>query len=315
MSYSDDREGRLAASFNTLHPYLYWQPHGRLSLWGIGGTGRGTVDLMDPRLGHVFDAEFRMGSMGLRSLLTKPGRNEMAFRLDGFMSNMGVEPYERIGEVYGKASRARAMLEVVHQRGGRERSFSLKSEIGGRLDRGEAVHGTAMESGLRLGFIDNPTGLDVALQGRILLFHDEGYRDWGAGLHASWAPGDKRRGLRMSAAASHGQSGQGGTPVWDHSYAYARGRGRGLPSSSVPLSRVDGEAAYGLEVLQGRGLLTPFGRLRWSGRRKQLSVGSEFGLQPTNPDSNPLNLELEGVRGKSSRGADMGVRIRMSIPF
>jgi len=313
MGYSDDREGRLAASFNTLHPYLYWQPHRRLGLWGIGGTGRGTVDLMDPRLAHVFDAEFRMWAMGLRSLLTKPGKNELAFRLDGFMSNMGIDPYERIGEVYGKASRARAMLEVVHQRGGRKRSFSLKSEIGGRLDRGEAVHGAAMETGLRLAFIDNPTGLDLALQGRMLLFHDGGYRDWGAGLQASWDPGNKRRGLRMSAAASHGQNGQAGAALWEHSYAYAQERG--LPSSPVPVRRIDGEAAYGLEVLQGRGVLTPFSRLRWTGHGEQLSVGSEFGLQSPDPETNPLNLELEGVRGKSSRGTDMGVRIRMSIPF
>ncbi|MXZ35358.1 MAG: hypothetical protein F4Z21_08965, partial [Acidobacteria bacterium] len=317
MSYSDDREGRLAGSFNTLHPYLYWQPHPRLSLWGIGGTGRGTVDLMDPRLAHVFDAEFRMWATGLRSLLTKPGKNELALRLDGFMSNMGIDPYERIDEVYGGASRARAMLEVVHQRGGRKRSISLKSEIGGRLDRGEAVHGTAMETGLRLGFIDNPTGLGLALQGRMLLIHDGGYRDWGAGLQASWDPGNKRRGLRMSAAASHGQDGRGGAALWDgsSSYGFARGRGRGLPSSPVPVSRIDSEAAYGMAVLQGRGLLTPFSRLRWTGHGKQLSVGSEFGLQPSSPDSNPLNLELEGVRGKSSRGRDIGVRIRMSIPF
>ena len=193
--------------------------------------------------------------------------------------------------------------------------MSLKSEIGGRLDRGEAVHGTAMETGLRLGFIDNPTGLDLALQGRMLLFHDGGYRDWGAGLQASWDPGNKRRGLRMSAAASHGQNGQGGAALWDHSYAYAHRQNGGLPSSPAPVSRIESEAAYGVEVLQGRGLLTPFSRLRWTGHGKQLSVGSEFGLQPTSPDTSPLNLELEGTRGKSSRGANMGVRIRMSIPF
>ena len=41
----------------------------------------------------------------------------------------------------------------------------------------------------------------------------------------------------------------------------------------------------------------------------------EVGFQPPSPDTNPLNLELQGIRGKSSRGPDMGVRIRMSIPF
>ena len=315
MGYSDDREGQLAASFNTFHPYLYWQPHRRLSLWGIGGMGRGSIDLRDPRLAHVFNSEFRMWAGGLRSLLTKPGKNELGFRLDGFMSNIAIDPVEQIREVFGRASRARAMLEAVHQRGGRKRSFSLKSEIGGRLDRGEAVHGAAMEAGLRLGFIDTPTGLDLSLQGRMLLFHDGGYRDWGAGLQASWDPGNKRRGLRMSAASSHGQNGRGGATLWDDSYAYAFGQGRSLPGNPVPLSRIDSEAAYGMEVLQGRGLLTPFSRLRWTGHGKELSVGSEFGLQPRSPYTDPLNLELEGIRGKSSRGPNMGVRIRMSIPF
>ena len=42
---------------------------------------------------------------------------------------------------------------------------------------------------------------------------------------------------------------------------------------------------------------------------------TEFGLQSPSPDAHPLNLELEGVRGKGSRGADMGMRSRMSIPF
>lgn len=46
-----------------------------------------------------------------------------------------------------------------------------------------------------------------------------------------------------------------------------------------------------------------------------MSVGSEFGLQPPSPDTNPLNLELVGTQGKSSRGANMGLRIRISIPF
>ena len=117
----------------------------------------------------------------------------------------------------------------------------------------------------------------------------------------------------MSAAASHGQNGPGGGTLWNRSLANSLGPGRGLPSDPVAIDRFDSEGAYGVEVLWGRGLLTPFSRLRWSGHGKQFSVGSEFGLQPASPDTSPLNLELEGVRGKSSRGADLGVRFRMSV--
>ena len=51
------------------------------------------------------------------------------------------------------------------------------------------------------------------------------------------------------------------------------------------------------------------------GRSGTSIIPGEFGLQPRSPDTNPLNMELEGIRGKSSRGPNMGVRIRMSIPF
>ena len=51
------------------------------------------------------------------------------------------------------------------------------------------------------------------------------------------------------------------------------------------------------------------------GQSRATVTPGEFGLQPRSPDTNPLNMELEGIRGKSSRGPNMGVRIRMSIPF
>ncbi|MDE2667768.1 MAG: hypothetical protein OXI69_16620 [Acidobacteriota bacterium] len=61
--------------------------------------------------------------------------------------------------------------------------------------------------------------------------------------------------------------------------------------------------------------MTPVRRLRRTRHGKQLSVGSEFDLQPTSPDTNPLNLELEGFEGKEAGARTWGLRIRMSIPI
>ena len=41
LDYSDDGvAGELASRLNAFHPYLYWQPSERLSVWGLGGLGR-----------------------------------------------------------------------------------------------------------------------------------------------------------------------------------------------------------------------------------------------------------------------------------
>ena len=40
MDYSDDGiDGVLGSRMNTFHPYLYWQPTERVSVWGMGGVG------------------------------------------------------------------------------------------------------------------------------------------------------------------------------------------------------------------------------------------------------------------------------------
>ena len=313
MDYTDERNGALKASLNTLHPYLYWQPHNRIAMWGIGGFGRGSIDVTDPRLSHNFKADFRMWAGGARSLLTTRGKNELGLRFDGFTASLGINPFEGITDVYGRAARARAMLEAVHHRSGSKRSLSLKGELGGRLDRGDAMNGTGLEAGLRFGFIDTPTGLDLSLQGRMLLVHGRDFRDWGAGFQASWDPGNKGRGLRVSGASARGQDGRGGTTLWNNPNAVAQGRD--LLGISLPQNRIEGEAAYGRDVLRGRGLLTSYSRLRLTRYGRELSVGSEFGLQSQPPPANPLKLELEGIRRKNRRGVNMGVRVRMSIPF
>ena len=51
-----------------------------------------------------------------------------------------------------------------------------------------------VETGLRLGFIDNPTGLDLALQGRVLLFHDGGYQRLGGRIAGKLGSGEQAAG-------------------------------------------------------------------------------------------------------------------------
>ena len=215
MDYTDDGvDGVLDSGLNTFHPYLYWQPHRRFSAWVIGGLGRGGVEVNEPGRSHDFKADFRMLSGGMRSVVSKRGNTELGVVLDSFTASLGTDALEDIAKVRGNARRTRMMLELTHDKAlSAGKSLSVKVEVGGRHDEGDADRGTGVESGFRLGYLDANSGLDVALLGRTLVAHESDYQDWGVGVQASWDPGEKQRGFRVSVTSSRGQDGQGRTDV------------------------------------------------------------------------------------------------------
>ena len=319
MDYSDDGiDGVLGSRMNTFHPYLYWQPTERVGVWGIGGLGRGRLDVNEPGRSHNFEADFRMFSGGLRSVLSRRGSNEVGLRADAFSAQLETEASEDIAKVRGEAHRARLMLEWVHTKQlSAGRSLSLKAEAGGRFDGGDAERGSGAETGFRLGYLDANSGLDVVMLGRVLVVHESDYRDWGLGVQASWDPGEKQRGFRVSVTSTRGQDGGGRTTLWNNANRVIRPPGMGAMGMS-PQSRMEGEVAYGgLKMLGLPGLLmTPYGRLRWAGQGRELAWGTAWSLPPRSQLALSLMLELEAMRRENSMGpADLAVLARMSIPF
>ena len=318
MDYSDDGiDGTLGSRMNTFHPYLYWQPAERVSVWGMGGLGRGRVDVNEPGRSHNFEADFRMFSGGVRTVLSRRGSNEVGLRADTYTAQLGTEASEHIAKVRGEAHRARLMLEWVHtmqQSAGR--SLSLKAEAGGRFDGGDAERGSGVETGFRLGYLDANSGLDVAMLGRVLVVHESDYRDWGLGVQASWDPGEKQRGFRASVTSARGQDGGGRTTLWNNANMVTRPVGKDAMGMSSQ-SRIESEVAYGgLRVLGLPGLLTPYSRLRWAGQSRELAWGTAWSLPPRSQQGLPLILEWEAMGRENSMGpADLAVLVRMSIPF
>ena len=318
MDYSDDGiDGVLGSRMNTFHPYLYWQPTERVSVWGIGGLGRGQVDVNEPGRSHDFEADFRMFSGGVRTVLSRRGSNEVGLRADAFWAQLGTEASEDIAKVRGEAHRARLMLEWVHTKQlSAGRSLSLKVEAGGRFDGGDAERGSGAETGFRLGYLDANSGLDVAMYGRVLVVHASDYRDWGLGVQASWDPGEKQRGFRVSVTSTRGQDGGGRTTLWNNANTVARPPGMGAMGMSSQ-SRMESEVAYaGMRVLGLPGLLTSYSRLRLAGQGRELAWGTAWSLPPRSQLALPFMLELEAMRRENRTGPpDLAVLVRMSIPF
>ena len=317
LDYTDDGvEGVMESGMNTVHPYVYWQPGARVSVWGIGGLGRGQVDVTEPGRTHDFGADFRMFAGGVRAALLRRGGNEWSVRADAFTTRLETGAAEDIAKVGGEAQRGRLMLEWVYDRQlSVGRSLSLKGEAGGRFDRGAADLGAGLETGFRLGYLDANQGLDVGVQGRVLLVHESDYRDWGVGVQASFDPGKKQRGFRASATTSWGRDGGGRTTLWDNADAVLRPAGMGATGLGSRY-RLDSEVAYaGLEALGLPGPLTPYSRLRWVGRGRELALGAQWSLTRSQL-ALPGTFELEGLRRETTMGpSDLALLLRMSIPF
>ena len=319
MEYTDDGIDRVLESrMHTVHPYLYWQPTERLSVWGIGGLGTGQVEVREPGQTHDFDTDFRMFAAGMRTVLARRGNNEWGLRADVFSAQLETDALEGIAKINGETHRGRLMLEWVHNTAlSAGRSMSMQMEAGGRFDGGDADRGSGAETGVRLGYLNANSGLYVALHGRLLVVHESDYQDWGVGVHASWDPGEKQRGLRASVMSSWGQDGGGQITLWDNADAVMHPAGMGaLGTSSQYRMEIDVAYGDGMKSLGLPGLLTPYSRLRWTGQGRELSLGTEWSLPARSRQSLPSTLELEITRQENKTGpADLAVLARMSISF
>ena len=158
-----------------------------------------------------------------------------------------------------------------------------------------------METGFRLGYLDAHSGLDVALHGRVLVVHESDYRDWGAGVQASWDPGEKQRGFRASVNSSLGQDGGGRTTLWDNADAVMRPAGIGAMGMGSQ-SRMESEVAYaGLKAPGLPGLLTPYGRLRRAGQGRELALGAAWSLRLARNWRCPRRLNWKPSGGRPAR--------------
>ena len=325
LEYTDDGvEGVLKSRMNTVHPYLYWQPHDRVSVWGMGGVGQGHVEVTEPGRTHDVGADLRMFAGGVRSVLTRRGNHEWGLRADAFTTQLETAAVADITPVRGDTHRGRVLLEWVHDTAfSPGRSLSLQVEAGGRVDEGAADRGSGAETGFRLGYLDAHSGLDVALQGRTLVAYGRDardwtwdVRDWGVGVQASWDPGEKQRGFRVSVNSARGQDGGGRTTLWDNAEAVTRPAGMGAMGRGSQF-RMESEANYaGLTAPGVPGTLRPYSRLHLAGQGRALSVGTQWSLPTRSLQALPWRLEVEAIKRETRTGlADRAILMRMSTPF
>ena len=259
-------------------------------MWGILGYGSGALRLVDRREMRT-DLEMSMGAVGIRGTLlaASEGGLELALRSDALWMRLDSAPTADLAASEAEASRLLLVLEgsrCIHLAAGGSLIPSL--EVGLRHDGGDAETGSGLEVGGRIRYA-SAWGLSIEASVRGLLAHEASdYREWGASGALRFGPGQQGRGLTASIMPTWGSAASGVSRLWGQSDAAGLAVDDALASAA---GRLDAELGYGLAVLNGRSLLTPYARVALTEGSDQVwHLGARLALAES------LNLSLEASR-------------------
>ncbi len=252
--------GVLKIRVKTLNPYVGWSLSESASMWASVGYGRGKINYNDE------DTESSSGKMKLASAAF--GGRYRLFSSDGSGDGRLVQ-VDLKGEAWGvqnevegderrpmgSKSRSHGMRVAVetHRSGVLESGASLvlSGEAGVRWDGGDGDTGTGFEMGGTANYGNSATGMKVVATTRVLLDHESGRKEWGAGLTVGSRVDGRETGMTYRSSLSHGQAESGVDSLWDSSAA-----SRTSSEEDSLATRLDAEVGY--RFYGNSGLHTPY---------------------------------------------------------
>ena len=204
-------DGRLTS----LQPYAHWAPRRGLTVWGMGGGGRGMLTLNDA-LGTVeTPLGMRLFAGGARQELRAGGG--LALKGDAFHATVRSDEHVDLAASSGTAVRGRVLAEgSVDWSVSASSSLSPRIEAGLRWDGGTDVEGLGAEVGGGLAYVNRRLKLGLETQGRYLLAHQaDGFEEWGAGFSLRMGPGVAGRGPWLAVNPEWGAAASRLHALWD----------------------------------------------------------------------------------------------------
>ena len=299
-----DIESRLTAAI----PYASWRGSERLNLWVAAGRGAGDVRL-EPDGGDSLEADldWTMAAAGLRSdLFAFANGPAIALVSDALWAR--TESDATAGLLASDADIQRLRIGIEGSRrfespGGGH--LTPKLEVGARHDGGDAETGLGMELGGGIAWSVPRFGLQLDLEGRSLLTHDDGaMRDRGFSAAVAYDPQpDSGAGLSIQLRQDLGGPARGGLDALFAPDPLA------LRGDRQDTTRWTAEMGYGLPVFGGRFLGTPLlGYGVYPGARE---IGIGWRLVPE-AVTGPLDLDL-GIQAARSESFRLSTDHRIGI--
>ena len=293
--YGVGAPGEVTSTLTGIHPWAGYRASERVTLWGVTGYGRGSLNLVPggtavagatplPRVEFEGGLSMAMLAAGVRGELVNAGAGgfALAFKADALWVSTASEavdsPAGRLAASTAVVTRVRTTLEASKGYA-LQRAIALKPslEIGIRQDGGDAERGAGADLAGRLVAKHASTGLSIDVHGRTLLVHEaEGFRDRGVSVSISYdSTPSTPLGLNLRIAPSWGgRATSGADALWDRQTL--AGLGAGNPATG---QRMDVDLGYAIPI-GSRLVGTPAFGVRTSSSGRDYRLAYSLGTAP-----------------------------------
>ena len=305
---ADGDRGEMEISLTSVSPYARLELEGGLTVWGVAGYGEGDLERTRDGDASEVDLEMRMVAAGAEGpvgeIETEAGTFELTLKADALAVRMEADAEEDLPEVEADAQRLRLRLsgsgQVPLESGG---TMFPMLEAGLRFDEGDAETGLGLEVGAGFRYADASGRLSAELNARVLAAHEEsGYDEWGVGGSLVLRPDHNGRGLSLKLGSAYGATQSGTGELWSRENLAGISENQDV----APGTRFEAELGYGLNAVEGRGVLTPYTGYRRQGDENAWRLGSRLTL------GNNLELDFESAWGRGS-GEDDGHQLKLGV--
>ena len=310
--------GMVESTLSSVNPYLRVKLADRLSVWGLGGHGRGDMSFPDSSAmssiaGSII--QMNMGAFGARGEVLRPQGSGLgiALKSDAFLVQMSSDVAADAPLLMADAQRVRFLLEVSSKGEiGESSVFGSTLEVGGRYDGGDAETGTAVEVGGGLQFANKAAGLRVEATARTLVSHqDPDFTEWGLGGTIVFQPGGPQRGLSVKMGTSWGVAKSGVKDMWSpYATRNLAARARRAAVGGGSGGRLNAQVHYGIVAFGDRVGMAPYAQMLLDGvsGTRTSRLGWRFNVLES------LRLSLETDVGQARPGqVGRGLTLRGSM--
>ena len=291
-SFDGSATGELATRLSSLYPYVHGKVSRGLTLWAIGGYGRGEAEDASgaDAAGEPGELTMTMGAAGLRQELMEQGG--VALAVVGGAGSLSLSSSGgglTVSDLSAGVRRARLAVEASRTSG----AVTPFVQLGGRYDGGDGATGTGVE--LVAGLRASTPRVDVEARGRWLAVHTAAeYGEHGAMARLAVKSRPDGTGLRALLV-----------PRWGAADALSVGEGGALGGGAVSSPRpgalwtpkaqalsLDSELSYGWRLRRLPGVLSSLTSHSRSGFGRDLTrVGFSY-LSPERTTGGGVRMEF-----------------------
>ena len=226
--------GEGEGDMTSVQPYVHWAPRAGLTVWGMGGMGRGSLTGTDAFGTFETPLGLRLFAGGGRQELTVGGG--LALKADVFHARLRSDEQAELAEATGTARRFRVLAESrTDWTVSESAAVSPRVEAGLRWDGGSDVEGLGAELGGGLAYVNTRLNIGLETHGRYLLAHQAaGFEEWGAGVTLRVGPGVDGSGPWLALEPQWGAAMSGVHALWDPRAAPEMHRGAERTAGAGP---------------------------------------------------------------------------------